>query len=63
MCWLSIPEQNNRYQSARTERFDSVGNLLLETSEPREWRCCQDGSDKVILFCSGDPGVDETYMK
>ena len=30
MCWLSLPEQNNRHQSVRTKRFDSVGNLLLE---------------------------------
>jgi len=37
MRWLSPLEANNRHQGVRTDRFDSVGDWFLETSEFREW--------------------------
>jgi len=63
MRWLSPLEPNNRHQSVRTERFDGVGDWLLETSEFREWRCNEGGADKAVLFCSGNPGVGKTYLR
>jgi len=33
MRWLSPLELSNRHQGVRTERFDGIGNWLLETSE------------------------------
>jgi len=36
MCWLSPLEPNIRRQGVRAERFDGVGNWLLETGEFRE---------------------------
>jgi len=62
MRWLSPLEPNNRHQKGvRTCRFRGVGDLLLETSELREWR--EGGADKAVLFCSGNPGVDKTYLR
>jgi len=61
--WLSPLEPSNRHQSVRTERFDGVGNWLLETSEFREWRSNEGGADTVVLFCSGNPGVGKTYLR
>ena len=46
----------------RTDRFDGVGDWLLETSEFQEWRSSEDGADKAVLFCSGNPGVGKTYL-
>ena len=63
MHWLSPLEPNNRHQGVRTERFDGVGGWLLETSEFREWRCSEGGTDKAVLFCSGNPGVGKTYLR
>jgi len=60
--WLSPLEPNNRHQGVRTERFDGVGNWLLETTEFREWRGSEGGADKAVLFCSGNPGVGKTYL-
>ena len=60
MCWLSPLEPSNRHQGVRTGRFAGVGDWLLETSEFREWR---DGTDKAVLFCSGNPGVGKTYLR
>jgi len=62
MHWLS-PLANNRHQDVRTDRFDGVGDWFLETSEFREWRSSKDGTDKAILFCSGNPGVGKTYLR
>ena len=63
MRWLSSLEPNNRHQGVRNERFDGVGDWLLDTSEFREWRDSEDGADKTVLFCSGNPGVGKTYIR
>jgi len=63
MRWLSPLEPNNRHQGVRTERFEGVGNWLLETSELREWRGGNGRADKAVLFCSGNPGVGKTYLR
>ena len=63
MRWLSPLEPNNRHQGVRTDRFDGVGDWLLETSEWREWRGSEGGVDKAVLFCSGNPGVGKTYLR
>ena len=63
MRWLSPLEPNNRHQGVRTDRFDGVGDWFLETSEFREWRGREDGADKAVLFCSGNPGVGKTYLR
>ena len=62
MRWLSPLEPNNRHQGVRTERFDGVGDWLLETTEFREWRS-EGGADKAVVFCSGNPGVGKTYLR
>ena len=63
MHWLSPLETNQRHQGVRTDRFDGVGDWFLETGEFREWRGSEDGADKAVLFCSGNPGVGKTYLR
>ena len=63
MRWLSPLEPNRRHQDVRTDRFGGVGDWLLETSEFRGWGGSEDGPDKAILFCSGNPGVGKTYLR
>ena len=63
MRWLSPLELINRHQTVRTDRFGSVGDWLLETSEFQEWRAGEGGVDKAVLFCSGNPGVGKTYLR
>src|SRR5437660_2873844 len=63
MRWLSPLEPNNRHQGVRTERFDGVGDWLLEEREIRDWRSGEGGVDKAVLFCSGNPGVGKTYLR
>jgi len=63
MRWLSPLESSNRHQGVRTDRFDGVGDWLLETWEFREWRGSDGGADKAVLFCSGNPGVGKTYLR
>ena len=63
MRWLSPLEPNIRHQGVRTERFDGIGDWLLETREFREWRESVGGSDQAVLFCSGNPGVGKTYLR
>ena len=62
MRWLSPLEPNKKHQGVRTDRFDGVGDWLLETGEFREWRGNEDGGNKSVLFCSGNPGVGKTYL-
>ena len=62
MHWLSPLETNKRHQGVRTDRFDGVGDWLLQTGEFREWKGGEDGADKGVLFCSGNPGVGKTYL-
>jgi len=61
--WLSPLEPNNRHQGVRTDRFDGIGEWLLETGEFREWSSGEGGSDKAVLFCHGNPGVGKTYLR
>ena len=61
MRWLSPLESSNRHQGVRTDRFDGVGDWLLETIEFRQWS--DGGADKAVLFCSGNPGVGKTYLR
>ena len=63
MRWLSPLEPNTRHQGVRTDRFDGVGDWLLEESKFREWRSGEGGADKALLFCSGNPGVGKTYLR
>ena len=63
MLWLSPLEPRNRHQSVRDDRFDGVGDWLLETSEFLEWRESKGGAEKAILFCSGNPGAGKTYLR
>jgi len=62
MRWLSPLEPGNRHDDLRTDRYEGIGEWLLETSEFREWRGGQGGA-KAILFCSGNPGVGKTYLR
>ena len=63
MQWLSPLDPKRRHQDVRTDRFDGVGSWLLETNEFREWRSCEGGADKAVLFCHGDPGVGKTHLR
>jgi len=63
MRWLSPLEPDIRHQRVRTDRFDGIGDWLLETSEFREWRDGGGGADKAFLFCSGNLGVGKTYLR
>ena len=63
MRWLSPLEPSNRHQGVRSERFDGVGDWFLEATEFREWRDNEGGTNKTVLFCSGNPGVGKTYLR
>ena len=63
MRWLSPLEPKIRHQGVREERFDGVGDWVLETSEFREWREGEGGADKAVLLCSGNPGVGKTFLR
>ena len=63
MYWLSPLEPNTRHQTVRNDRFNGVGDWLLETCEFREWRESRGGADKAVLFCPGNPGVGKTYLR
>ena len=63
MSWLSPLEPNTRHQGLRNDRFEGVGNWLLERSEWRMWRGSEGEADEAVLFCSGDPGVGKTYVR
>ena len=63
MRWLSPLEPSTRHQGIRTDRFEGVGEWLLETSEFQEWRGDVSGVDNAVLFCSGSPGVGKTYLR
>ena len=65
LAWLSPLEPRIRHQDVRTRRADNVGEWLLQTSEFQRWRdgAQDEGSDKQILFCCGDPGVGKTYLR
>ena len=60
--WLSPIEPNTRHQGVRDDRFDGVGDWILEASEFREWEGVR---VKPIdqMFCSGGPGVEKAYLR
>ena len=57
MRWLSPLEPYNRHQSVCTDRFDGVGDWLLEVNQFREWKSSEGGAENAILFCYQNPGV------
>ena len=65
LAWLSPLEPRLRHQDIRTRRVDDVGDWLLQNDQFRSW--CdvtgQDGFDKAVLFCYGNPGVGKTHMR
>jgi len=61
--WLSPLEPQLRHQGVRTERLDGVGNWAPETNEFGKWRDTEDGCVEPVLFCYGNPGVGETYLR
>jgi len=61
--WLSPLEPENRHHGVRSDRLAGVGDWLLDASEFREWRGGSGGTDKGVLFCSGNPGVGKTYLR
>jgi len=61
--WLSPLEPRNRHQDVRNDRFDGVGDWLLETREFLQWRGGEIGAGEAVLFCSGNPGVGKTYLR
>ena len=63
MQWLSPLEPQQRHQDVRTDRLDSVGNWVLETSDFRNWRDAEDGCVEPVFFCYGNPGVGKTYVR
>jgi len=62
LCWLSPLEPGNRHHGVRTERFEGVGDWLLETGEFRKWRGGEGEVEEAVFFCSGNPGVGKTYL-
>ncbi|RPB01575.1 hypothetical protein L873DRAFT_1603819, partial [Choiromyces venosus 120613-1] len=62
--WLSPLEPRVRHQDIRTQRLDEVGGWVLETREFKSWYDGneEDGPDRAILFCYGDPGVGKSYI-
>jgi len=63
MNWLTPIEPGKRHDGVRTERLGGVGDWLFETSEFQEWSEGEGGTDKAVLFCSGNPGVGKTYLR
>ena len=61
--WLSPLEPQQRHQGVRTDRLNTVGNWVLETSEFRKWRDAGEGCVEPVLFCYGNPGVGKTYVR
>ena len=61
--WLSPLEPHQRHQGLQRDRLGSVGNWVLEMTEFRKWRDAEDGGVEPVLFCYGNPGVGETYVR
>jgi len=58
--WFSPLEPNSRRRG--TSQFNAIRDWLLGTSEFREWRGGEGGTDGAVFFCYGDPGVGKTYL-
>ena len=63
MGWLSPIEPKIRHQGVRDDRFDGVGDWVLETKKFRERRGDERGADKAVLVCPGNPGVGMTFPR
>ena len=65
LTWLSPLEPRLRHQDIRDSRVKSVGEWVLKTEEFRSWYASigESESDKVVLFCYGDPGAGKTYIR
>jgi len=65
LAWLSPLDPKLRHQDIQDRRVEDIGEWLLQTEEFRRWRAGSEGgeSDKVVLFCYGDPGVGKTYIR
>jgi len=64
LAWLSPLDPRSRHQDIEDRRVESIGEWLLQTEEFRSWHAGSGGggSDSVVLFCYGDPGVGKTYI-
>ena len=64
LAWLSPLDPRVRHQDISFQRVGSVGAWLLETGKFRSWYGSDggDGSNSVILFCEGNPGVGKSYI-
>ena len=50
------------FNTYRSNEDAQILDWLLETGESREWRGSENGADKAVLFCSGNPVVGKTYL-
>ena len=63
MHWLCpLPPKKHKHHGLLPDRFDGIGDWLLEAKEFREWRGGVGGADNSVLFCSGGPGVGKTCL-
>ena len=65
LTWLSPLEPGLRHRDIRERRVQDVGEWLIQTEEFGRWRRMsgEEGSDRAVLFCSGDPGVGKTFIR
>ncbi|RPB03811.1 hypothetical protein L873DRAFT_100552 [Choiromyces venosus 120613-1] len=64
LAWLSPLEPKLRHQDVQGRRVEDVGGWLLKTEEFKSWNNLsgEQGCDKAVLFCYGDPGVGKTFI-
>ena len=64
LAWLSPLEPKLRHHDIQDSRVETIGEWVLQTEEFRNWCAGSEGgeSDKVLLFCNGDPGVGKTHI-
>jgi len=62
--WLSPLEPRVRHRDIGSQRVDSIGAWLLESTEFRRWNTgsVDDGAYHPTLFCDGNPGVGKSYI-
>jgi len=61
--WLSPLQPHVRHNDVRGRREDGIGEWFLQTDEFQTWRDGKREFDKATLFCSGNPGVGETFLR
>ncbi|RPB03808.1 hypothetical protein L873DRAFT_1800323, partial [Choiromyces venosus 120613-1] len=64
LAWLSPLEPKLRHQDVQGCRVEHVGRWLLKTEEFKSWNNSsrEQGCDKAVLFCFGNPGVGKTFI-